>query len=264
MSEETEISAAIAAGAAITEHSIINEVPVFVIPEGYKIETKEHILDQPIRVRRKPLFQEVESFCRYAASSKADWIGVPRVFAKMENNEFYCQAILDYDAWNDHIATLNPPRSLESKTWLAGNKKHSDQRTLAEFIEENVSDILEPLGGSLLELVGRLTAKTTVNFVSGVRLDNGNEQLSYEESTTANAGAKGNMEVPTLWKVALPVFQNGPRYEIQVRLRYRITERKLTLWYEMLNWHLAVKAATDELLAVIEKATGIKPFMGWV
>ncbi len=58
-------------------------------------------------------------------------------------------AVIDYHqpdlpAWSDHTATYCCPITVEWGRWKAGDRKRMDQATFAEFVEENVKDIVVP------------------------------------------------------------------------------------------------------------------------
>lgn len=51
-------------------------------------------------------------------------------------------------------------------------------------------------------------------------------------------------------------------YSIDARLRWRLKERVLTLWYELVKPHLVVRDALTQIADEITSTTGIKPLNG--
>src|SRR5258708_5154062 len=101
----------------------------------------------------------------------------------------------------------------------------------AQFIEENQIDIRTPPGAKILEVARGLQARRSVHFVSAVRLQTGDQEFTFNETTEGTVG-KGKAQVPEEFKLGIPVFFGGVSYEVVARLRYRLDEGKLQLWYD--------------------------------
>jgi uncharacterized protein YfdQ (DUF2303 family) len=241
-----------------------DSTPYVVVPAGARIESMEKLLPMPRRIRQHPKFREVGSFVAYVNAFKTEH---SRIFVEFSETGGAFMAILDYHApdepaWCEHRATYDCPATVEWKRWCQNNRKEMPQQTFAEFLEENLTAIVDPPGAAVLEIARKLVAKTTVDFVSAVRLENGNEQFVYEERTEAKAGEKGQLTVPSELKLGVKLFQGGDTYELKARLRYRLREKKLVFWYELVNPHLVVEDALGQLLTQIGAATKIEPLAG--
>jgi uncharacterized protein YfdQ (DUF2303 family) len=114
----------------------------------------------------------------------------------------------------------------------------------------------------MLEVAKTLEAKTLVEFKSGVRLENGDHQIKYVSETTGRAGGNGDLEIPSIFSLGIAPYMGGPAYKIQARLRYRITEGHLALWYELVNPHKVIESAAKEIVAAIKAETDQDAFMG--
>lgn len=104
-------------------------------------------------------------------------------------------------------------------------------------------------------------ARQKVNFASGVRLQNGAHQLTYEETIEGSAG-KGQLTIPELIVIAIPVLLNGPRYRVEARLRYRIKDARLTMWVELVRPHDILSHAIDETRKRIAEQTTLPILVG--
>lgn len=82
------------------------------------------------------------------------------------------------------------------------------QAEFAEFIERNLPDIVEPVGADMLEISRSLQAKKKVSFASGIRLANGQTELTYEEDIQGTA-AKGKLQIPEIFKIGIKVIEGG-------------------------------------------------------
>lgn len=263
----TDFDAAFQAG--LNQSSIQNslEIPFMLTPCGTTVHSLEKMMANPVRKRGSLKFADAGSFTAYTNKHKAD--DITQLFATVREDGAVFTVIFDhhgqkpeYAGWGEHRAYFSTQPTVEWKRWTASNRKPMGQKEFSEFLEENLENIVAPAGAVVLEVARRLEAKTSVNFVSGVRLNNGDSQLVYEETTDAKAGEKGELKVPEVFKIGLRLFEGSAAYEVTARLRYRIEAQKLKLWYELVNPHLVVKDAVNELIATVRTETGLNALMG--
>ena len=106
-------------------------------------------------------------------------------------------------------------------------------------------------------------SRTTVAFTGSTRLDSGRDQIDFQSTTESKAGEKGNLEIPAAFELGLPVFHAGVTYNVRARLRHRITDaKKLDLRYELVNTALIVRAAWNDTMVTVGKATKLEVFQG--
>jgi uncharacterized protein YfdQ (DUF2303 family) len=141
------------------------------------------------------------------------------------------------------------------------NKKQLTQVDFARFLEDNLPDIVEPEGATLLEVALTFEAKKDVEFASGVRLQNGQIQFQYNE-VIRGAAQKGTLEVPEQFVLGIPIHVGGPAYRIPVRFRWRLHEGKAVFWYEIVRPHRYVEDALREIRERIGQETGIDVLAG--
>lgn len=134
--------------------------------------------------------------------------------------------------WRDLRVAFTAELSREFETWMRGNKKPMDQDEFAIFLEDNIADVCEPAGDTLLAIALSLQAKTEANFSSARRLDNGQVQFAYTETIEARANG-GSLEVPREFCIGVRLFKNGEGYKVRARLKYRLHTGKLKFWYEL-------------------------------
>lgn len=246
------------AGAALCEHKEfeINGTPAVLVPEGYRIETFEEHREQPIRTERAVFAITATAFVDYVKRFCDDGTVV---FANYTATTF--KAILDYHYgiapnWCRHTVSYVCPHSKEWQTWSEKSGKVMNQAQFAEFIEDNLVDIVQPNGAEMLEVAKTLDARSNVRFKSAIRLDNGETQLVYEEMIDGAAGAKGQLKIPQTIKLALRVFQGEDPYEVEARFKYRIKEGALTMWVELVRPHRIIEDAFAGILARIREQLG--------
>ena len=225
------------AGAALSEHKYfdINDTPAVLVPERYRVQTFEEHRDRPLRIEQKVNAITAAAFADYVRRFCDDGTVV---FANSPATTF--KAILDYHQgvfpdWCQHTVSYVCPHSKEWQTWSEKSGKVMNQAQFAEFIEDNLVDIVQPNGAEMLEVAKTLDARSNVRFKSAIRLDNGETQLVYEEMIDGAAGAKGQLKIPQTIKLALRVFQGEDPYEVEARFKYRIKEGALTMWQELVR-----------------------------
>lgn len=250
----------LSAGAAMAKPVPVGTTHAVVVPEGYVVQDLEKLLPQPTRKRGAFKFRDAASFVAYfkrhqLGSSLYGRIDAPRFLAVFDDHRN------DEPGWRDHTATYDCPLSPEWKAWTAANKRAFKQAEFAQFIEDNLPDIVEPPGADMLEISRTLEAKKKTNFASGIRLANGQQELTYEEQIEGTA-SKGKLQIPETFSLGIPVLEGGPAYKVQARLRYRIEGGLLTMWYDLLRPHKIIEDAVLAVWKEIEEGTSTKILNG--
>ncbi len=124
-------------------------------------------------------------------------------------------------------------------------------------------DIVEPDGATMLQIALTFEAKKDVAFSSGVRLNNGQIQLQYDEIVRGSA-QKGAIEVPETFEIGIPIHVGGPAYRMTVRFRWRLQESKATFWYEIVRVQKYVEHALREIREKITAETSLQLLAGTV
>jgi len=212
----------------------------------------EKAQDEPDRKHGTVQLRDIESFLTYAADQRRADSGY--IYADPEARTltavFNDQKHTDYAGWRDHRAVYVAELSRELDTWIKYNKKPIEQEEFAVFLEDNIADVVEPSGDTMLAIALTMQAKTEVNFSSSRRLDNGQVQLAYTENIDARAGA-GSIEIPREFRIGLRIFKNGDGYSIKARLKYRLGNGKVKFWFELDRFENAIE---DAFNAYVERA----------
>lgn len=249
------------AGRAAVPIFKIAEHPFAVIPDDYGIHDLESKLPAPMRKKGSLKLAAAASFIALVNAEKT---ASTRLYATV-NPPSFSAIFNDHTAetgpgWRDYEASYACPLSVEWKTWLALSGKQQTQEAFAQFIEANLPDIATPPAADMLEISRSLEAKKKVNFASGIRLSNGQNELTYEEEISGTA-SKGKLSVPEIFTIGIPVLEGGPRYQVEARLRYRIGDAgKLAIWYELVRPHKIIEHASEEVAALIAKETALPLF----
>lgn len=204
-----------------------------IVPPGYKVEDLHRFQGEPARKRGHVTLSDADSFIAYVMHHATE---PTTIYGDDEKLAFV--AVLNEHGviragWRDHVAWLQLKFSAQWKRWSAANGKAFTQQEFALFIENGIPDIVEPAGTVLMDVTRNLSATKKVSYQSGLRLENGDMQLSYIEETDANV--KGQVTIPTMFKLGIPVVVGGIVYAIDVRFRYRIQDAKLALYYDLVR-----------------------------
>lgn len=257
---------AYAAGLNAAEPKILNDdLAVIIVPPGCKAESHDltRFLPAPRRTEATVKMETAESFCEYFQRHQlADSV----VFAEITPTAAKFTGIIDQTGkdeprWRGHRVVFATLPTIEWARWTKADGSQMSQEAFAEFLEDNLPDLVE--GAALLEVSRSLQARKDINFKQALRLDNGDTQLIYEETTQAKAGQRGEFEIPKEFDICLPLFVGAPPSTIRARLRYRIESGRLNLWFELLRPHKAVQAIVEALLAqIIVALPGVPIYRG--
>ncbi|MDY7537653.1 DUF2303 family protein [Undibacterium sp. 5I1] len=209
-----------------------------IVPDGYKhidiTDVVERAQQAPNRKKGTAHLSDIDSFIQYVKDQNMSHLGY--IYADPEACTLTA-VFNDYresasTGWRDHRAVFKAEKSREFLIWLNSNKEPKEQEAFAVFLEDNIADIAEPSGETLLSIALTLQAKTDVNFSSSRRLDNGQVQLAYTENIDARAG-NGNIDIPREFSIGVRLFKNGSGYKLRARLKYRLGGGKVKFWYEL-------------------------------
>lgn len=240
--------------------------PFVMVPDGYALRGVKEFSDKPRVIDAAPSFVEAASFSDYVNRFKTE---NTQLFASVNGDGLRVEAIFDYHAPNrtaercSFRAVFTARYTPEWNTWTAKDRSGFSQLEFATWLEENTKLIVSPTGADLLELVKTLEAKQSVNYNSAIRLDNGSTRLNFEERIEATSNtAAGKMDMPATIKAGIAVFEGADSYEINARLKYRLSGSKLSIWYETVQKHDILRVNIKELVKKIATATTIVPYLG--
>lgn len=187
--------------------------------------------------------------------------------------------------FGDHQSKYNFPMSTDWEIWTEASGNEMEMTEFAEFLEDRATDViavpdflkesfngdltgpdqdlanmLALLGGSVCspEKLMSLSRDLQINEESRViqkrDLSSGQGHIAFQTEHTDEEGVK--ISIPSMFLIAIPVFERGTRYRITVRLRYRIAGGKvkwtMILHRPELSFEAAVEGAADEVKARCE------------
>ncbi|MGB9110915.1 MAG: DUF2303 family protein [Telluria sp.] len=236
----------------------IGDAHFLILPPEYKhvdvTKAIEAALPEPHRKSGTVILSDLPSFLEYvsdqAAAISCYIYAHPDTRALVAVLNDHAQSPNGMPAWRDFRVSYTAELSREFSAWFKNDRRVMEQEEFAVFLEDNVADISEPSGETMLQVALTLQAKTEVAFSSHRRLDNGQVQLTYTENIDARAGA-GDIMIPREFKIGLRLFKNGDGYKVRARLKYRLGAGKVKFWYELDRVENAIE---DAFNAYVDKA----------
>lgn len=236
----------------------IGNLPYVLIPKGYDLHVRQDAMPKPLRVDRTIEAFTPEAFVDYFRQFQTEH---SRVFCNTRTGEFI--GIIDYHGagqgeqqWCAHVVKYVCPLSTEWLRWKGASGKFMTQVEFAEFIEDNLRDVAQPAAADLLEIVTTLEASKSVSFKSGVRLDNGQVNLSYVENVDGMAGKVGQFLIPNKIVLGIRVLHHGAAYAIDANFRYRIVDATLKMKFDILNLQGVEEKAIGDVHALLSRELG--------
>lgn len=258
--------------------------PFVIIPNSLKVEDVQRFYP-PTRIRQTVNLTTPGSFADYVNRFKdADTL----MFAKVTDTDGQFLAVLDYHeaatqatAPTDkacgsapvaskprhacHRARYTVEKTTEWTRWMEANKKAFSQVEFAVWLEENQDLLVEPTGADLLELVCSLEGHNNARFNSTFRLDSGKNALHYDEDVVVKGvqtTAAGMIEIPQVIQAGISPFHGIEKYRVRAWLKYRVSGRSLTFWFESVSPHLVIRDAIAGICEGLKEKTGVPLLLG--
>jgi uncharacterized protein YfdQ (DUF2303 family) len=242
-------------GPEVEIHKLDEDHQFITGPEHLVVRSLKEFLPPPSRIKQRVELISVPAFLEYVTRYQTP---ESLVFANEPDASY--EAVLDYHGesdvepgqrgWCDHLAFYRCPQSDAWKIWNLANGKMMDQVTFARFIEDNLKEVVEPFAADLLQLCLNLNIHKAATFESDIRLDNGQTRFRYAEEIRG-ATKTGDIDIPTMLGLQMAVFVDGAVYGQAARFRYRMSDGKLTLGFELIRpletYTAAIKQVTREI-----------------
>lgn len=272
--DENEIKSAIEAGTALAEIRTLDRTDtlkahLLVVPVSYKLENLERLMNRPARTKLHLKLDELPSFIAYVKEFKTE---ATKIFVKSCPTGVSFEAVIDFDEpgeadWREHRVSYAAIPTPEWTRWIANSTTPMTQLEFAEFLEANQMQVVDPPGADLLEMVQTLEGKNNAKFRQVKRLSNGKQSLEYVEDIElkGSMGSQtGQIEMPAMLRLGLSPFRGGSNYAVAARLRYRIADQTISFRYELVDPHIIIRDAVQEMMAAVSKECEIEPLQGSV
>lgn len=241
-------------------------LPFALVPQGYELKSLERLLEEPIRKRTNVQTRTVASFLACFSNFLETEARRPAFYTNGRASGLAVSIILNPLTWSDSALTLNLGVSTALRRWLnLESAGLQGQKAFAQFIEDNLADVVEPQGAKLLEVCRSFRATQTVRFASTVDLSNGDVGLEYIQETKAGTvDSKSRLQVPENIVLGVPLFEGEERIKLRARFRYEVSDGRLALGIKFPQLDAAFEAGVADILARLQKAMPRVVFMDGV
>ena len=240
--------------------------------------------DSPRRRKGTAQLVDLDSFIefvkRHAAADSALFLAPNREHPALT-------AVLDYHRkdgsprFGQHRAAYSFPVSDEWKAWGNQDGEAMSQEAFAAWIEDHVLDLMDPVNcgegakafaqklcvplaspSKLVELSRGLAIYAGFQVTRAVNLQTGEAQITFNEEHKDATGAP--LVIPGAFVVAIPAFRGGDRFQLPVRLRYRVVQgsRQVVWSFELYQPEKIFDAALDDASSKATEDTGLPLFRG--
>ncbi|WNM68800.1 hypothetical protein SEA_SOOS_70 [Gordonia phage Soos] len=169
--------------------------------------------------------------------------------------------------YDDHTSTKPGNRSdrltlkLQSdedwRAWHNLSGKAVPQEQLGDYLEDLAHTIVQPSAAEMLEVVDSIRASTKGEFESKIERSSGSVKIGYSQDTTAKAGRKGQLEVPSEILLRLRPWEgHNTFYDVPAHFRFRVRDGELSLSIKLKPTRQILRRAWADLTDQIEKETG--------
>ena len=252
---------------------------LFAVPEGWSLQTDqcmEKLALTPYRKRGKATFVDTASFVTYVNTHKKPESKLYATVDQASESPLAITAIFnDHQAsdvneskagWLDFNARLLPKASHEWKKWTAHDGKAMSQFDFAQFIEDNMKDIATkeglPNGTEMLRMALQFELTQDKRIKTAIRIQSGGTNIEYVEDD--DTGTVERMSAFDRFALGIPVFWRGQPYYIEAKLRYRLREGVLKIWYDLIRPDVIVDDAVEGILETVSNEVGLPVLYGHV
>jgi uncharacterized protein YfdQ (DUF2303 family) len=269
---EQNVAAVLAAGTSLAgaqKSPLQDGKPFVIVPEGYKAQIVDEVFNNPARVTGVVKLRDATSFVNYFNRQKRPEsliyasLDPAKILGVIDDHLAYEYAG-DGDPskganWRGYRVEFPVPASREWKIWTGSDRKGLNQLQFAELIEDNLPDIVTPDGSTMLSVALNFEASKEGNFVSAARLQDGSTNFVWKEDVNATGN---KVAMPSQITLEIPVFENGQPSAVEARVKYRIKNGNLTIWYELVRPHKVLEAAFRSIWSQIEEQTSTTILLG--
>jgi uncharacterized protein YfdQ (DUF2303 family) len=262
------------------------KVELVFVPKGMSVYSAKKYFDEyrtaPDRRTGTARLTTLQSFCDHVNRFSDEHSAL---FADDNSKRPKLVGVLNYHPgktgeprFGDHRAEYTFPIADEWTTWTS--TQPMAQAAFAEFLEDHIGDVIDPSKGlgpqttafieqleialatpsQLMTLSKGLTVYAESRVTNKQDLATGEGHLAFEVEHRDSSGAP--LKVPRGFAVGIPVFTGGDRYTLPIRLRYRVSNGKVTWELKPHRVELAFRHAITEACAKAAAETKLPLFYG--
>jgi hypothetical protein len=298
---QSEVNAALQAVLPLHGANLLDNTPAagkaLALPSGMSLHSLKELVDEyalrPDRRAGTAHVESLESFAAYvnrfknhnsaifAGEGRRDDGGMSPCLVGVIDHHDAGPEVVDVSAarFGVHRCEYAFPVSDEWKAWHKISGQGLSLPDFAEFLEDHLADVVDPeragdgaktfaanLGlklaspARLLELSKGLAVHAQHTAAASIDLNTGEQALQFSEKHGDAKGAP--LSIPGGFVLGIPVFRLGKRYQVCVRLRYRVNGPSVTWICKLHRTDLVFEAAFAEACDATAKGTELPVFRG--
>ena len=220
-------------------------LPAIAVSERVNLHSLAHLLPQPLRTTGTThllTLLDLHAFLAKQAGHKEETV----IYAN--RRDLSITAILNHTTrpsgpgWGDYRAKVTLTKSRQLTLWQAKNGQKMTQEQFATFLEENIEDIRTPSGADVLTFAETLEATRTEVFKSSIVTATGEMKLAY----SSERNGEQSSQLITKITLGIPLFDGGEPYAVEVKISHRVSDGKLTFWYDLRHIEYLLDTAWKE------------------
>ncbi|OOH89501.1 hypothetical protein BMT54_06300 [Pasteurellaceae bacterium 15-036681] len=229
------------------------DAPAILARNDFSVESLEHLQKHPNRIRQAVTVSTAKSLIDYTNKFK---VAGTALFCNLD--ELTVKGIFDYHPnpeearWGDHTVSYTCPHSKDWQAWDKKNKTPMSQIEFGQFIENNIHCVASEgnavTGAELLAMVLAFEETRKSEFKSVQRLQDGTMAFAFTDEKSGG----GKTRLPEEIVLGLQPFHNGDHYQVKARIRYRIKDGQLVLWYELINPEKVIEDAFNTTIETLK------------
>lgn len=241
----------------------------------------EEFVGHPRRAKGHTVVRTVDSFCDLVARKTAETPTLSPIVYFNEDKAVFLAVLNDHGTepgFRDYTVNFSPSFSDEWLAWTAASGKGMSQTDFAFFLEERGLDVtdaslvsdkarktladmgIQAATPATLQQLARKFSLTVKQSVKEARcLASGETQILFSSEHQGEDGRP--LTVPNGFLIAIPIFKNGPMYVMIARLRYRLSDQKVTWFYQLEQVDKNKRDALSDMVKTIRERLSYLPFI---
>lgn len=238
------------------------DVPAVVLPSGAGVESLEHLLSTPMRMRQTFTTERLSDFCRYVggeAGSTDDAAGVA-VFVRPDGSG--AEAVIDYGThnsplWGQHRARLVMRHTPEFAGLLGIVDKRLGQRDLIEWLEDWGRIITPYRGDEEISLAQAISVIRRIDIKEKRTQTHETGEWSAVRSSLEEIEATSSGDVmPDGFRIKCQLYPETQEREITTRLSLLTGDDAPTLRLRIVGFDRLRQEVAEEVELVITNQLG--------
>lgn len=247
-------------GATVANVNKDNDFLYSVVPAGYQLAVHDLAeRNEELEIRRKEIStgrparhtgtQNVADVNSFIAMVEREQIPSTTIIKAFLDDQAFC-AVINYAedgkiaGHSDRNIRLELKHTPEFTRWSDMDRVRVSQKALAEFLEENMDDILEPTASEVIEMISNLKVKSKAQYHSVVDVNTGNQSVVFSESIKGET-VNGSLEFFSKFSIGVAPFRGSKRHEMQCRLRFSVVNERMEVFFSIINRTQAMEKAFE-------------------